>query len=196
MNVDIIDKPKICLNENIKIKRSEDIVNLKEVREIRNAIREHILFIGLDNANNIRNISLLSIGSSNEITIDTKEIIRLALYSASNKVILVHNHPSNSLEPSLKDVRLTNITNQILKVFNRILLDHIIVTENEYISMEKIQKINRTYENQDIRNMSKGLLIEENQRLKQQIYELQQKTQHSDNDISKKENFEEVDYEY
>ena len=179
-----------------QVKRSEDIVNLKEVREIRNAIREHILFIGLDNANNIRNISLLSIGSSNEITIDTKEIIRLALYSASNKVILVHNHPSNSLEPSLKDVRLTNITNQILKVFNRILLDHIIVTENEYISMEKIQKINRTYENQDIRNMSKGLLIEENQRLKQQIYELQQKTQHSDNDISKKENFEEVDYEY
>lgn len=195
MNVDIIDKPRKNINKDIKVKSSNDIANLKEVQEIRKAIREHILFIGLDNANNIRNISLLSIGTSNEITIDTKEIIRLALYSASNKVILVHNHPSNSLEPSLTDVHLTNITNQILKVFNLILLDHIIVTEKDYISMEKIQKINRTYENQDISNMSKGLLIEENQRLKQQLCELQQKTQHSDNDITK-ENFEEVNYEY
>lgn len=195
MNVDIIDKPRKNINKDIKVKSSNDIANLKEVQEIRKAIREHILFIGLDNANNIRNISLLSIGTSNEITIDTKEIIRLALYSASNKVILVHNHPSNSLEPSLTDVYLTNITNQILKVFNLILLDHIIVTEKDYISMEKIQKINRTYENQDISNMSKGLLIEENQRLKQQLCELQQKTQHSDNDITK-ENFEEVNYEY
>lgn len=195
MNIDIIDKPRKNVNEDIQVKGSDDIVNLKEVQEIRKAIREHLLFIGLDNSNNVRNISLLTIGTSNEITIDTKEIIRLALYSASNKIILVHNHPSNSLEPSLTDVHLTNITNQILKVFNLILLDHIIVTEKDYISMEKIQKINRTYENQDISNMSKGLLIEENQRLKQQLCELQQKTQHSDNDITK-ENFEEVNYEY
>ena len=55
MNVDIIEKPKKNISEDIKVGSSTDIVNLKDVQEIRNAIREHLLFIGLDNRNNIRN---------------------------------------------------------------------------------------------------------------------------------------------
>lgn len=54
MNVDIIEKPKKNISEDIKVGSSTDIVNLKDVQEIRNAIREHLLFIGLDNRNNIR----------------------------------------------------------------------------------------------------------------------------------------------
>lgn len=138
MNVDIIEKSKKNISEDIKVGSSTDIVNLKDVQEIRNAIREHLLFIGLDNRNNIRNITLLGIGTSCNVVIDSKEIIRTALYSASNKVILVHNHPSNNLEPSKDDLHLTDVTNEMLKVFNIQLQDHIIVTEKDFISMNKI----------------------------------------------------------
>ena len=103
-------------------------------------MREHLLFIGLDNKNNVRNISLLGIGSTCDVVIDTKEIIRVALFSASEKVILVHNHPSNSTNPSKADLHLTNITKPLLNVFNIELIDHIIVTEKEYISMAKNTK--------------------------------------------------------
>ena len=48
MNVDIIEKPKKNISEDIKVGSSTDIVNLKDVQEIRNAIREHLLFIGLE----------------------------------------------------------------------------------------------------------------------------------------------------
>lgn len=177
INVDIIEKPKKNISKDIKVSSSSDIVNLKDVQEIRNAIREHLLFIGLDNRNNIRNITLLGIGTTCDVIIDTKEIIRTALYSASNKVILVHNHPSNSLEPSKEDYHLTSVTNEMLKVFNIILQDHIIVTEKEYISMDKIQKISIEKNIKSIDNIEKGLLLEENQRLKQQINELQHKNQ-------------------
>ena len=175
INVNIIEKPKKNINEDIKITCSSDIVDLKDVQAIRNAIREHLLFIGLDNGNNVRNITLLGIGSACDVIIDTKEIIRTALYSASNKIVLVHNHPSNNLKPSKEDFHLTSVTNEMLKVFNIKLLDHIIVTEKDFMSMNKIQKISQENEIQDISNLSKGLLLEENQRLKQELFELQNK---------------------
>ena len=175
MNVDIIEKQKKNISEDIKVSSSTDILKLKDVQEIRNAIREHLLFIGLDNRNNVRNITLLGIGTSCNVVIDTKEIIRTALYSASNKVILVHNHPSNNIEPSLDDIHLTSVTSEMLKVFNIKLQDHIIVTEKEHISMDKIQKICNEKNIDSINNLQKGLLLEENNRLKQQIKELQNK---------------------
>lgn len=173
MNVNVIEKPKKNISKDIKVSFAKDVVNLKEVQEIRNAIREHLLFIGLDNRNNIRNITLLGIGTSSNIIIDSKEIIRVALYSASSKVILIHNHPSNNLEPSKEDLHLTNLTNEMLKVFNITLQDHIIVTEKGFISMDKIQEIGKERNIESIDTLKKGMLIEENERLKQQINELQ-----------------------
>lgn len=179
MNIDlsIIDKPEKNISEDIVVKCTSDVIKIKEVEAIKNAMREHLLFIGLDTKNNIRNISLLGIGSNCNVIIDTKEIIRMALFSASDKVILVHNHPSNSLEPSKDDLHLTNITREILKVFNIQLIDHIIVTEKEHISMDKMEKINKEYKDEFINNMSKGLLLEENIRLKHKIEELQKSSE-------------------
>ena len=188
INVPILEKTQKNVDEDIKVLCSTDIVNLEQVQAIRNAVKEHLLFIGLDRANNIRNISILGIGSSCEIIIDTKDIIRTALLSCSEKVILVHNHPSNSLKPSNPDIHLTNVTNQILKTFNITLLDQIIVTEKEYISMEKIKKVDRDFTNNSINEMTKGFLIEENKKLKQEIEILK-------NSKQKKENISQEDIE-
>lgn len=172
---EILEKPKKNVDENMKITSSSDILKLKDVDSIRNAIREYLLFIGLDSVNNVRNISVLGIGSSRNVAIDSKEIIRLALFSASDKVILIHNHPSNSINPSKDDLHITYVTSEILKPFNIELLDHIIVTEKDFLSMKK-DKIMKLYFNEDkkLENMDKGLLIEENNKLKAKIEELEQ----------------------
>ena len=169
IEVPILTKTSKNIDEDIRVLSSTDVVNLKQVQAIRNAVKEHLLFIGLDRGNNVRNISILGIGSNCQVLIDSKEIIRIALLSCSERVVLVHNHPSNSLEPSNPDIHITNITNGILKTFNIELLDHIIVTEKEFISMEKIKKYNKDYTDDTIYQMTKGFLIEENQRLKQEI---------------------------
>lgn len=155
-----------------KVNKPEDVFNLEEVQEIKDAIQEHFLFLGLDRVNNIRNISLLGIGTSSHIEIDVKYIVRTALVTASDRVILVHNHPSNSLEPSLQDKEISNISNQLLKAFNIRLLDHIIVSENSYVSMESLKLINDKYESERTKMLDKITVIEENIKLKDEIVRL------------------------
>ena len=173
IEVPILTKTGKNIEQDIKVLSSTDIVNLKQVQAIRNAVKEHLLFIGLDRGNNVRNISVLGIGSNCEVLVDSKDIIRTALLSCSERVILVHNHPSNNLEPSNPDIHITNITNNLLKTFHIELLDHIIVTEKEHISMEKIKKFNKNYTNDEINKVEKQFLYEENLKLKQEIEKLQ-----------------------
>ena len=158
--------------ENRKISRPEEVFNLKEVQEIKDAIQEHFLFLGLDRANNIRNISLLGIGTSSHIEIDIKYIVRTALVTGSDKVILVHNHPSNSLEPSFQDKEISNITNQLLRAFNIQFLDHIIVGENSYNSMGVLELIDEKYESERTKLINKVTLMEENEKLKDEVIQL------------------------
>lgn len=148
---------------------SQVIFELDEVQAIKNAMQEHFLFIGLDGKNNIRNIRLIGIGSCNIINIDTKEIIRIALLTASEKVVLVHNHPNNSLEPSNADKYMTNYTSKVLKIFNIDLIDHIIVTENGYRSMGKYNEINYDFMDDKLNFTENILLKEENKKLKEEL---------------------------
>ena len=113
IELEIDKKPKKEIIKDIKVSNTNDIYDLEEVQEIKDAIQEHLIFIGLDKSNNIRKISLLGVGSSCGILVDTKNIIRTALMSTSDRVILVHNHPSNSLHPSKEDIHITNITNKL-----------------------------------------------------------------------------------
>ena len=177
ISIQVSDKPKTNIDREIKVGNSKDVVNLEEVQAIKNATNEYFIFIGLDRANNVRNISLLGIGTSSNILIDSKDIIKTAILSASEKVILVHNHPSNNLKPSKEDLHLTNVTNEILKPFNIELIDHIIVTEKEYSSILEVKAFYKQSKGETLENMSKGFLLEENQKLKKEIEQLKQQLQ-------------------
>lgn len=172
---EIETKPKTDVIER-KGSSPTDIFNLDEVQAIKNAIQEHFLFIGMDRGNNIRSIRLLGIGNCSEINIDSKDIVRTALLTASEKVVLVHNHPSNSLQPSKKDLYITNYTNKILEIFNIQMVDHIIVTEKDFHSMGKYNEITRNFKNEKIDFLENTLLNEENQKLKKEIKNLKEKS--------------------
>ena len=76
IEVPILTKTGKNIEQDIKVLSSTDIVSLKQVQAIRNAVKEHLLFIGLDRGNNVRNISVLGIGSNCEVLVDSKDIIR------------------------------------------------------------------------------------------------------------------------
>lgn len=175
LTVEIQKKPEV--EKEIKISNSQDVFELEPVQEIKNAIQEHLLFIGLDSKNNIRNISLMGIGTSTEIKVDIRYIVRIALINACDKVILVHNHPSNELNPSIHDKNMSNLTNQLLKGYNIKFLDHIIVGGNNYLSMENIKAIDRDYEDNKTKLIDNAILTEENLTLKEKIKTLSNKLQ-------------------
>ena len=94
------------------------------------------------------------------------------MVTGSDKVILVHNHPSNSLKPSMQDKEISNITNQLLRAFNIQFLDHIIVGENSYTSISSLGLIDEKYESERTKLISKITLMEENTKLKDEVLRL------------------------
>ena len=59
----------------------------------------------------------------------------------ANSIILVHNHPSGSLEPSKQDVLFTKNIFEYSKIFNIELLDHVIIANGKYVSLKEQKNI-------------------------------------------------------
>lgn len=189
LSIEIQKKPN-CEREIRKVNNPKEVFELKEVQEIKNAVQEHLLFIGLDSKNAIKNISLIGIGTSKSISIDSKYIIRTALITASDKVILVHNHPSNGLSPSSADRHLTNVTNKVLEAFNVQFVDHIIVAENDFASMGQNNDIDRNYEDSRTNLIDNTFLLEENKMLKQEVRKLKNSIEEGKKEIESEEEIE------
>ena len=58
-----------------------------------------------------------------------------ALLSSASAVILSHNHPSGIALPSREDYATTQWVQEALRTIGVELLDHIIVAENDYVSL-------------------------------------------------------------
>ena len=56
-----------------------------------------------------------------------------------------------------------------MEVFNIELVDHLIVTEDNFASMKQLGAINRNYSNENLKFMNNAFLIEENNNLKQEL---------------------------
>lgn len=80
----------------------------------------------------------LSRGTISQATIYPRELVRAALRLHASTVILVHNHPSGSCEPSNADIQLTRHVGQALRLVDVRLADHIIVAGHQTVSMAKL----------------------------------------------------------
>ena len=61
-------------------------------------------------------------------------ILRHCLKRDADQFALVHNHPSDSAEPSLQDRQITKKVKMAADVVGLRLMDHVIVAENDFTS--------------------------------------------------------------
>ncbi len=119
---------KLALNvyEWIRPRWSEELINLQ------------VQFMALyfNNANHLISYRLISAGNMKGVVVDIRLIVSLALHTMASKVILVHNHPSAKLEASEQDIKITNQVWAALELIDVQLLDHLIITEDCYLSMQ------------------------------------------------------------
>ncbi len=80
-------------------------------------------------------VHLVGLGSINACVCDPRVVAKVAIDTLAKSVILFHNHPSGSLEPSGNDIRLSEKLDKALNLFNCELDDHIIITEKGYKSL-------------------------------------------------------------
>jgi DNA repair protein RadC len=78
---------------------------------------------------------LVSEGSIDEAAIHPREVIRRALDIGATALILVHNHPSGSPEPSRADIEITNRIAEAGRLLGVTVHDHVVIGRNGHVSL-------------------------------------------------------------
>ncbi|HEY4291246.1 MAG TPA: JAB domain-containing protein [Puia sp.] len=98
-------------------------------------VQEQMMAFFLNSRGKVIGYRLMAIGDMERAIIDVRLLACLALHTLASSVILAHNHPSGHIEPSNADIDLTKKVKQALQLINVKLLDHIIITESDSLSL-------------------------------------------------------------
>lgn len=77
---------------------------------------------------------LISRGGIAETNVDIRLTLREAIVRRATAFAFIHNHPSGNLRPSTADDRLTDRLQRASRLMDITMLDHVIVTTNDYYS--------------------------------------------------------------
>ncbi len=133
--VDYVGETKI--NErttNHKISKACDVFS--ELDEFKDKRQEHFMVLYLDGANIIIEARVVSIGTLNQTLVHPREVFAPAIELRAGSIIIAHNHPSGILKPSREDLLVTQRLKDSGKLLGIELLDHVIISENGYLSMK------------------------------------------------------------
>jgi DNA repair protein RadC len=118
--------------EGSKIETPADL--LPHVRHYADRKQEHFLCASINGANEILNIRVVSIGLVDRSPVHPREVFAEALADRASAIIVAHNHPGGSLDPSRADVEATRQLKDASAVMGIPLLDHIIFNRTGYFS--------------------------------------------------------------
>lgn len=108
------------------IATSDDIVRI--FRPVVDGLaHEECWVLFLTNSNRIIERQRVSQGGVQATIVDNRLIVKRALELLSTQIVLVHNHPSGTAEPSEADIVLTRKVRDAAALFDIRLLDHIII---------------------------------------------------------------------
>lgn len=96
--------------------------------------RELFLVIFLNNQNNVIHTQEMFSGTYNCVEIHPREIVRTALRFNAVSLILAHNHPSGTAEPSQADRDVTYQIEQACDLVDIRIIDHIVIGKGEHVS--------------------------------------------------------------
>ena len=118
--------------EGVSIEAPTDL--LPHVRRDADRKQEHFLCASINGANEILNIRVVSAGLIDRTPVHPREVFADALADRASAVIVAHNHPAGSLEPSRSDIAATAQLKSEGTVLGIALLDHIIFNRAGYFS--------------------------------------------------------------
>lgn len=97
--------------------------------------REHFYIIALNSRN--WSVAEVSVGSLSASIVHPREVFSEAIKNKAASVIFVHNHPSGDAEPSEDDLAITKRLCESGKILGIEIVDHIIVTQNGFLSFRE-----------------------------------------------------------
>ncbi len=110
---------------------------VKQYLQLQLAHKNHEVFavLFLDNQNRLLAMEELFRGTLSQTSVYPREVVLRALHHQAAAVVLSHNHPSGSVQPSRADEHLTQTLKAAMALVDVRVLDHIIVGQGQALSM-------------------------------------------------------------
>jgi len=102
-------------------------------KSLQDADIEKFLTLYLDAQNHIICTQIMN-GTINRTVVYPREVIRHALIVGACAIILMHNHPSGTVQPSPEDIRITRLIQEISKHLDIKVHDHVIIGGQQFYS--------------------------------------------------------------
>lgn len=104
--------------------------------------REVVAIVNLQTDGKPINMNVVSMGALDQSIAHPRELLKSTILSNASAIMLVHNHPSNKLQPSMDDIATTARVKQLCDLIGVKFLDHIIVGPGrDYYSFHQKQQI-------------------------------------------------------
>lgn len=103
-----------------------------QLSDIRDKKQEYFVCLTLDGANRLIAKRTISIGTLTSSLVHPREVFADAVTDRAASIIVAHNHPSGSLNPSSADQEVTKRLKESATLLGITMLDHIILTKSSY----------------------------------------------------------------
>ena len=96
--------------------------------------QEKVIVLWLNSRLEVIKEKTVFIGGNNISIISGRELFKEALICGSNRVMVVHNHPSGNPEPSIEDIEATERLYSMAKELDIDVVDHLIIGRSRFYS--------------------------------------------------------------
>lgn len=103
--------------------------------------QERFAVLLLDAKNQLLGTKVITIGTATETLANPRDIFREVLRQGATRMIVAHNHPTGSVEPSQEDITLTKQLLQGSQLLCISLLDHLILGDGNHQSLRIMMPI-------------------------------------------------------
>ena len=119
-----------------QIKTGDDVFYLVK-DDMDSSLQEMFMVVYLDTKKFVLSKKIIFIGTVNSSVITPRDVFREAVKLNSASMILVHNHPAGSIQPSYEDIYLTNEFVKLGRMMGISVIDHLIIGKNNYYSFRE-----------------------------------------------------------
>lgn len=133
-------------NVSIRLVKERTLVSKKKIRTPKDAVeiiaqeykyldREALFSVNLNTHNQPINFTTASLGDIEKVEFNPKSILKAALLSNANSILLIHNHPTGDSKPSKDDIEATQLVEMACKIVGIKMFDHIVIGHDSYYSI-------------------------------------------------------------
>lgn len=134
---EIIKRMNVTRDKIINIKFTNPEIVYEYYKDIVSETQEHFYCLYLDSGKKIIKEKLLFIGTVNFSLVHPRDVFKEAYSVNATGFICIHNHPSGDVKPSREDKNITAKLGEIGRLMGIELIDHVIVSQNQYYSFKE-----------------------------------------------------------